>query len=183
MSTLPHFKIYNKIITYPKCGTKYMDKIYGNPNEHNHIDFYELFNEDIKFIIVRDPKSHLISAINETIKYEENLKKNLESLLVGNNIHWNPNHYRLLELYIKLNPDKTIVKLEDLNNFLEFEMKIKLAPFTVDFKTVKIYDLEKIKEEEPYLTDLILRNLEFESYSYNNILNDNYVYRPQKKII
>ena len=45
------------------------------------------------------------------------------------------------------------------------------------------WHLEKIKEEEPYLTDLILRNLEFESYSYNNILNDNYVYRPQKKII
>ena len=117
MYTLPHFKLYNGILTYPKCGTKYMDKIYGNTTEDNHINFYELFNSDINYIIMRDPKSHFVSAVNETLKYNDNLKNILESLLVGNNVHWNPNHYRLLELYILLNPNKIIIKLENLMNF------------------------------------------------------------------
>ena len=183
MHTMPHFKLYGKVLTYPKCGTKYMDKIYDNINEDNHINFYELFKSETEYVILRDPLSHFVSAVNETIKYEDNLKDNLESLMVNNNAHYNMNHYRLLKLYLKLNSGKTIILLENLTNFLEFEMKIKPVPFTVDYKTVKIYDIAKIKEEEPYLTDLLLKNLHFEINAYYNILEDNNVYKPKKSLI
>jgi hypothetical protein len=183
MNTLPHFKLYDKILTYPKCGTKFLDNIYNKTNENIHINFYNLFKSEIDYIILRDPLSHLISAINETLKYEDNLKNNLESLLFGNNIHYNINHYRLLELYTKLKPNKTIILLENLSNFLQLEKKIKKIPSTVNYKTVKIYDIEKIKEEEPYLINLLLKNLYFEISSYKNILNDNNVYKPKKTLI
>ena len=62
-------------------------------------------------------------------------------------------------------------------------MKIKPAPFTVEYKTVKIYDITKIKEEEPYLADLFLKNLNFEINSYYNMLKDNNVYKPKKTLI
>jgi hypothetical protein len=183
MNTLPHFKLYDKILTYPKCGTKYMDKMFNKDTNDNHIDFYELFKSETDYVILRDPLSYFVSAANETLKYEDNFKGNLESLLFGNNVHYNINHYRLLELYLKLNPNKTIILLENLMNFLEHEMKIKPTPFTVDYKTVKIYNIVKIKEEEPYLTNLLLKNLDFEIYSYYNILNDNNVYKPKKSLI
>ena len=183
MNTLPHFKLYDKILTYPKCGTKYMDKIYNSTMEHNHINFYELFNSETDYVVLKDPLSHFISAVNETLKYEDNLKNNLESLLFGNNVHYNINHYRLLELYLNLNPNKTVILLENLTNFLQFEMKIKVLPFTVDYKTVKVYNVEKLKEEEPYLTNLLLNNLNFEIYSYDNILKNNNLYKPKKSLI
>ena len=183
MNTLTHFKLHDKILTYPKCGTKYMDKMYNKMTEDNHIDFYELFKSETDYIVLRDPLSHFVSAVNETLKYEDTLKSNLESFLFGNNVHYNVNHYRLIELYLKLNPNKTIILLENLMNFLEFEMKIKPAPFTVEYKTVKIYDITKIKEEEPYLADLFLKNLDFEINSYYNMLKDNNVYKPKKTLI
>jgi hypothetical protein len=183
MSTLPHFKIYDKVLTYPKCGTKYMDKIYNNTTDDNHIDFYELFKSETDYVVLRDPLSHLVSAVNETLKYEDSLKKNLESLIFGNNIHYNINHYRLLELYLRLNPNKTIILLENLSNFLEFEMKVKMAPLGIDYKTVKVYDIKKLKKEEPYLINLLLDNLVFETYSYDNIIRNNNIYKPKKTLI
>jgi hypothetical protein len=183
MHTMPHFKLYGKIVTYPKCGTKYMDKIYGNINEDNHIYFYELFKSEVDYVVMRDPLSHLVSAVNETLKYEDSLKKNLESLIFGNNVHYNINHYRLFELYLSLNTNKTIILLENLSNFLEFEMKVKMAPLGIDYKTIKLHDIEKLKEEEPYLTNLLLDNLVFEIYSYDNIIRNNNLYKPKKSLI
>ena len=180
---LSSFKLYDKILTYPKCGTKYMDNIYGNNTDDNHINFYELFISQTEYIVLRDPESHFISAVNETLKYEESLKTNLESILIGTNVHWNPNHYRLIELYTLLHPNKTIIKLENLMNFLEHELKIKPPQFTNDYKTIKLYNMDKLKEDEPYLTNLILEILQFEKQSYYHILSDNKVYKPKKNII
>jgi len=180
---LSKFKLYDKILTYPKCATKYMDNIYGNGTDDNHINSYELFISEINYIVIRDPESHFISAVNETLKYEESLKRNLESILIGNNVHWNSNHYRLIELYTLLHPNKTIVKLENLMNFLEHELKIKLVPFTIEHKTKKLYDMNKLKKEEPYLIGLFKEILHFEKESYRHILLNNKVYEPKKSLI
>jgi hypothetical protein len=180
---LSNFKLYDKILTYPKCGTKYMNNIYGTHTDDNHINFNELFISEINYIIIRDPESHFISAVNETLKYEESLKRNLESILIGANVHWNSNHYRLIEIYTLLHPNKTIVKLENLMSFLEHELKIKPPPFTTEHKTNKLYNMNKLKEEEPYLIGLFKQFLNFEKESYYRILLNNKVYEPKKSLI
>jgi hypothetical protein len=180
---LTTFKLFDNILTYPKCGTKYLNNTFGKNFNDDIINFYELFNYEIKYIIIRDPVSYFISAVNESLRYEEPLKKILESFITGINSDWSPNNYKLIELYVLLNPNKTIVLLENLTDFLKHEIKIEPVVFSDHHKTQKLYDMETLQNEEPYLISLILKILELEKISYQYILTENKVYKRKESLI
>ena len=81
-------KLYNdNIISFPKTGTKFLSKKLTSTDDLTYEDLFtnEKYKDKFFYIIIRNPKDNLISAINVSLGYEYNptLKQTMEDILLN----------------------------------------------------------------------------------------------------
>jgi hypothetical protein len=194
--------IYNdNILTHSKCGTKYLDELFNisweKSGENNVKSPSELLNVNlnIKYVIIRNPKEHFLSAIDTLFSNEFYLKSihNINDNHVYNSMnilyndldqHWCPNYCKYV--YILCNNKKiTLVHLNDLSDFVEMELKMSKIEHTKSHGGRKktFEELEnKCKEANPKLWELIEKTLEDELYFYDKLINENTTFKSKKII-
>jgi hypothetical protein len=132
--------VFNKqILTPPKCGSRFLDEIYGVDREY--IDLFDVIESpstlEVKWIILRTPMDLLISALHTEFiggwnKEGNSLKekKLLNDIIkINSNSHWHRQLFKYLYLFgVSLSTPPTIVMLDDLNDFLTKEMGIEELP-------------------------------------------------------
>jgi hypothetical protein len=194
--------IYNdNILAHSKCGTKYLDELFNIPweksGENNVKSPSELLNDNlnIKYVIIRNPKEHFLSAIDTLVNNEFYLKSihNINDNHVYNSMnilyndldqHWCPNYCKYV--YMLCNNRKiTLVNLNDLSDFVKMELKMPKIEYTNSHGGRKetFEELEnKCKEANPKLWGLIERILKDELYFYNKLINENTIFKSKKII-
>ena len=119
-------KIYNNTIMAPvKCGTRYLDKIWEAQKLYHT---KTLTFPKVKYIIIRDPLSHLISALHTEIvefinkygKSDDYYYKLKNFISPDGTNHWCVSFYEYLYYYRnKHGNDIQVVKLENLTQLLK----------------------------------------------------------------
>jgi hypothetical protein len=192
--------IYNdNILAHSKCGTKYLDELFNIPweksGENNVKSPSELLNDNIniKYVIIRNPKEHFLSAIDTLVNNEFYLKSihNINDNHVYNSMnilyndldqHWCPNYYKYI--YMLCNNRKiTLVHLNDLSDFVEMELKIPKIEYTNVHggRKESFEELEnKCKNANPKLWELIEKTLKDELYFYNKLIEENKLFVSKK---
>ena len=79
-------QIYNSsILVHYKCGTRFLDKQFNITEESNKnrfsLDELSQNQNSIKYIVIRDPLDHLISAIYTELSETDSLNLHMESIL------------------------------------------------------------------------------------------------------
>lgn len=191
-------KIYNKNILSPvKCGTRYLDKIWeSNRIEYTHNDYLKF--PKVKYIIIRPPIEHLITALHtETVGYINEFGKVLDFYHQLNDFispngatHWSFEFYEYLYYYRnKFGFDIEVVQLCDLTDLLS-----KLGydlPYNSDEYNFKEYKQWWTKEElfdilkEKYPTEikLLLGKVEKQNLYYHKLLNNEIDIKVTGKLI
>ena len=132
--------VFNKqILTPPKCGSRFLDEIYGVDREY--VDLFDIIKvpltSNVKWIVLRTPMDLLISALHTEFiggwNREGNSlkeKKLLNDIIkINSNSHWHRQLFKYLYLFgVSLPTPPTIVMLDDLNDFLTKEMGIEELP-------------------------------------------------------
>ena len=194
--------IYNhNILAHSKCGTKYLDELFGiswqNSGQKNVKSPSELLNVDlnIKYVIIRNPKEHFLSAFDSIInnelyiksihKIQDDLLSNTMNILYNDlDHHWCPNYYKYI--YMLCNNRKiTLVHLDDLSDFVEMELKIPKIEYTNIHGSRKesFEELEnKCRNTNPKLWELIEKTLKDELYFYNKLIKENKIFNPKSII-
>ena len=180
-------KIYNNTILAPvKCGSRYLDKVW----ENNRIEFnhgqYSRFPK-VKYIVLRDPLSHLVTALHtETLYFINEFEKrddfyhqlNEFTTSIGS-VHWCFSFYEYLYYYRnKYGKDIQIVKLENLTELLKkFGHDIEYAPKEYNFKKYKKWWpkeelFEILKNKYPNEINFLLNQVEIQNVYYNKLINN-----------
>jgi hypothetical protein len=132
--------VFNKqILTPPKCGSRFLDKVYDVNREYiNLFDIIENpLTSEVKWLVLRTPMDLLISALHTEFLGGWNRKGNsLKEKELLNNImniyshsHWHCELFKNLYLFgVSLSTPPTIVMLHHLNDFLTKEMSIEELP-------------------------------------------------------
>jgi hypothetical protein len=197
------YNVYNEnIISHSKCGTRYLNDQFNNHNNPLQIEAIKLiegldFNK-IKWVIIRDPFDHFLSAVDtlsnnfkymsklHNVKPEDDLfLEVLRTLLMGDDDHWSPSFFKHIYILSK-KVNLTLVHLKDLSNFMENE--IKLSPVLYSKKhssrngdngnEIKM----KIDEHYPKMSNIISKLLKDELYFYNKLIIENKIFKPIKLI-
>ena len=194
--------IYNdNILAHSKCGTKYLDELFGipwqNSGKKNIKSPSELLNVDlnVKYVIIRNPKEHFLSAVSSMVenelyvksiyKIQDDILTNTMNILYNDlDRHWCPNYYKYI--YMLCNNRKiTLVHLDDLSDFVEMELKIPKIEYTNIHGSRKesFEELEnKCRESNPKLWGLIEKTLEDELYFYDKLIKENKIFNPKSII-
>jgi len=196
-----HVIYNNNILAHSKCGTKYLDELFNIPweksGEHNIKSPSELLDVDfnIKYIIIRNPKEHFLSALDTLINneiyvksihkvHDDYISNSMNILYNDLDHHWCPNYYKYI--YMLCNNKKiTLVHLNDLSNFVEIELKISKIEYTNIHggRKESFEELEnKCKKANLKLWNVIDKTLEDEMYFYNKLLNENEIFKSKKII-
>ena len=144
----------------------------------------EKYKDKSFYIIIRNPKDNLISAINVSLGYEYNptLKQTMEDILLNKDVHFNTNRFQMLNLYCKFNPNVTFVELIHLNNFLEHIIGVRT--FTKNNHRTYITVTEKdIINQEPYLWGLLNIIMKPEIHLYHVLRSGKNIYIPRRTLI
>lgn len=194
--------IYNdNILAHSKCGTKYLDELFRIPweksGQKNIKSPSELLNVDlnIKYVIIRNPKEHFLSAVDTLTNNEFYLKSiyNINDNHVYNSMdilyndldqHWCPNYCKYIYM-LCINRKITLVHLNDLSDFVEMELKMSKIEYTKSHGGRKktFEELEnKCKEANPKLWELIEKTLKDEMYFFNKLLNENVIFKSKKMV-
>lgn len=184
-------KLYNNnIISFPKTGTKFLSKKLTSTDDLTYEDLFtnEKYKDKSFYIIIRNPKDNLISAINVSLGYEYNptLKQTMEDILLNKDVHFNTNRFQMLSLYNKFNKNITFVELNNLSNFLENIVGLPSSDLTIDqsyHRTHIVMNENDIINGEPYLWKLFTTILEQETHLYNELINGKNVYQPKGNLI
>jgi len=200
-----HFNIYdNKLLTSKKCGTRYLDSIYGVPNLiYDLIPFSKLNLNDIKWVVIRPPMDLLITAVHTELllNWIDNIDKNTEKDIIHNLIStdWMCAHYQFnlyKEMFLKSidYPDIKFVKLEDLTEFCESELNLykPYKPTDFDFSGVKqgvkrSFNINKnttmdyLKLAYPYYYSTLMKNIPIDEFFYNLIINSKKLWKVENK--
>jgi hypothetical protein len=194
--------IYNdNILAHSKCGTKYLDELFGipwqNSGKKNIKSPSELLNVDlnVKYVIIRNPKEHFLSAVSSMVgnelyvksiyKIQDDMVSNTMNILYNDlDQHWCPNYYKYI--YMLCNNRKiTLVHLNDLSDFVEIELKISKIEYTnIHGGRKKTFEeLEnECKEANPKLWELIEKTLKDELYFYDKLIKENKIFNPKSII-
>jgi hypothetical protein len=194
--------IYNdNILSHSKCGTKYLDELFGIPWQNSGKKKIkspsELLNVDlnVKYVIIRNPKEHFLSALSSMVdndlyiksihKIQDDVVFNTMNILYNDlDQHWCPNYYKYI--YMLCNNRKiTLVHLNDLSDFVEMELKIPKIEYTNVHRGRKesFEELEnKCKTANPKLWELIEKTLKDELYFYDKLINENTTFKSKKII-
>ena len=196
------YNVYNEnIISHSKCGTKYLDELFNvhleKGRKKNIKSPSELLNVNlnIKYVIIRNPKEHFLSAIDTLTNNEFYLKSiyNINDNYVYNSMdilyndldqHWCPNYCKYVYM-LSNNRKITLVHLNDLSDFVEMELKMSKIEYTNSHGGRKktFEELEnKCKEANPKLWELIEKTLKDEMYFFNKLLNENVIFKSKKMI-
>jgi hypothetical protein len=159
-----HFNFYdNKLLASAKCGSRYLDSIYGIPDGikqtfpsttilskviHHLSPFSKLNLNGIKWVVIRPPMDLLITAVHTELilHWTKNREKNSEKDIIHNLTFsdWMCAHYQFnlyKEMFLKSidYPDIKFVKLEDLSMFCESELNLHkpYKPSNFDFNGLK----------------------------------------------
>ena len=180
-------KLYNdNIVSFPKTGTKFLGERLTLTDELTYEDLFtnEKYKDKPLYIIIRNPKDNLISAINVSLRYVPNptLKETMENTLLNLNPHFNTNRFEMLSLYNKFNPNITFVELKNLNDFLENVIKIPLST-NMNHKTDILVTEKDIINQEPYLWGLLKLIIGPESHIYDVLIDGKNNYIPKQRLI
>jgi len=196
------YNIYNEnIISHSKCGTKYLDELFNvhleKGRKKNIKSPSELLNVNlnIKYVIIRNPKEHFLSAIDTLTNNEFYLESiytindnhvynSMDILYNDLDQHWCPNYCKYVYM-LSNNRKITLVHLNDLSDFVEMELKMSKIEYTKSHGGRKktFEELEnKCKEANPKLWELIEKTLKDEMYFFNKLLNENVIFKSKKMI-
>lgn len=177
MKTIRHY--YNGTILTPhKCGTKYLNKVFKKSRQENVVPFNDIFTMDFKWLIVRDPFEHLLSALTTVYNSKESvrdLSETLNRFINALDVHWNNTFYKDM-LSHSLNHSFTLVELSNLTSFVNNELKLVAPPMLNRYGTQIIYMtkdvlIDKIKLEYPYEWDVLMKLVELENSSYKMLFD------------
>jgi hypothetical protein len=181
-------KIYNNTIMTPvKCGSRYLDKIWENQRvKFNHFEYLEF--PKVKYIIVRDPLSHLITALHtETIDFinkpgeSNNFYHKLKDFISPHGAtHWCVRFYEYFYYYKKkYGEDVQVVKLENLTELLKnLGYSVEYNSDDYHFNKHKIWwpkdELyEMLKDTHPNEINWLIDKVTIQNVYYNKLLNNN----------
>lgn len=180
-------KIYNDTILTPvKCGTRYLDKIWEDKRVYSGHEKYLKFPK-VKYIIVREPMSHLISALHtETLEWinrytdKDDFYHQLgEFISEQGATHWCFPFYEYLYYYRnKHGKDIEVVKLENLTELLK-----KLGhniEYTAEEYSFKNYEkwwtkeelFQILKDRYPKEINLLIKKVKVQTEYYNKLINN-----------
>jgi hypothetical protein len=187
MSFSEFFKIYNNnILTQSKCGTRFLNNVFGKCNEI--ISLNSLLEDEYKnrfnVVIVRDPYEHLLSAISTTYGTYGTIDTQLNVLSKGTDPHWNPNLFKYLYIY-GLKNKITILHLKDITNYIENVLNLGEHINETPFQTVKITNktfLDNLNKNHEYIWFHLNDLLKTEYLFYHKLIEENQVYRPKLKL-
>jgi len=200
--TFSNIKIYNDIFIPNKCGTRYFEE-YTNfnfiNNENELVTISNIWDYDIKWILIRNPIEYIKSALKTDFielwntEYKLNIKINEELLLKNyidetNNLlndysigtHYSNKLYKTLYSYSLNYPN---VKFVDLNNLSDLCLHLYENKNNYEYDSAK-YDMkgknyidtetlsEYINEFYPSLWESIQSNLKKEEFFYNKIISN-----------
>jgi hypothetical protein len=181
-------KIYNNTVMVPvKCGSRYLDKIWESERiKFNHFEYLEF--PKVKYIVVRDPMSHLITAlhteilvfINETGE-SNNFNHKLKDFVSPHGVtHWCVRFYEYFYYYKKkYGEDIQVVKLDNLTELLQnLGYNIEYTPYDYQFKKYKIWWskeelFEILKNTYPNEINWLIDKVKIQNVYYNKLLNNN----------
>ena len=189
------FRLFdNKILTTPKCGTRYLSKIwtsvYFNYNKFNKGDWNEFFNKNLvntEYLIIREPIEHFKTALHtefiyHTSLYDYNidLKTYLDRLiLLGENFHWSYNMYEVMYwIYIKNDKKIKIIHLSFLTDFIKKQgYNIEYTPSDYNFNDSENWINKddffiKLLKDFPIQLEILLKQINEQNIFYNKIINN-----------
>jgi hypothetical protein len=141
------YNIYNEnIISHSKCGTKYLDELFNvhleKGRKKNIKSPSELLNVNlnIKYVIIRNPKEHFLSAIDTLTNNEFYLESiyNINDNHVYNSMdilyndldqHWCPNYCK----YVYMLSNNTFIVSTGFTNIFLLLIGL-LFSFVIDYK-------------------------------------------------
>ena len=180
-------KIYNNIIMAPvKCGSRYLDKVWESERTE-YIHYQYLKFPKVKYIVIREPMSHLITAlhtetvgfINEFGRRDDFYHQLNDFISVDGATHWCVPFYEYLYYYRnKYGEDIEVVKLENLTGLLKnLGHNIQYVPEEYHFKKYEKWwskeDLFKmLKEMYPKEINWLIDKVETQKIYYEKLLNN-----------
>jgi hypothetical protein len=152
--------------------------------------------EKIKWVIIREPFDHFLSAVDtlsndfeymskiHDVKPEDDLfYEVLKTLVMGNDDHWSPNFFKHVYILSK-KVNLRFVHLNDLSDFIENEIKL---PSVVKSKKHSSRNRDngneikmKIDKDYPKMGNIIRNLIKDELYFYNKIIEENTVFNYNK---
>jgi len=194
------YLVYNEnIISHRKCGFRYLNEQFNydsNPPEYQMTDFLENGKyEKIKWVIIREPFDHFLSAVDTLFNDFEYMNKIhdvkskddlfyevLKTFVMGNDDHWSPNFFKHVYILSK-KVNLTMVHLNDLTNFIQSEIKL-LPVLKTNKHTSRKNEGEEIKLKidsyYPKMGNIIRNLIHDEMYFYNKLIEENNVFNPNK---
>lgn len=180
-------KIYNNIIMAPvKCGSRYLDKVWESERTE-YIHYQYLKFPKVKYIVIREPMSHLMTAlhtetvgfINEFGRRDDFYHQLNDFISVDGATHWCVPFYEYLYYYRnKYGEDIEVVKLENLTELLKnLGHNIQYVPEEYHFKKYEKWwskeDLFKmLKEMYPKEINWLIDKVETQKIYYEKLLNN-----------
>jgi hypothetical protein len=180
-------KIYdNKILSPVKCGTRHLDKIWLNKRvEYTHNDYLRF--PKVKYIIVRSPLEHLITALHtETVGYINEFGKVIDFYHQLNDFispigatHWSTQFYKYLYYYRnRYGSDVEVVELSNLTTLLQnlgYDLEYNSEEYNFKkyehwWEKNELFDI--LKETYPQEIKWLLEKVEEQNVYYNKLLNN-----------
>ena len=174
----------NKILTTPKCGTRYLRQRWGGePFEYNQTTDFS----NIKYMIVREPFEHLKTALHTEFLnhsniygYPINLNVYLDKLILNKKaVHWSYHMYEIMYwMYVKSNKKIKIMHLSSLTDIMKEEGHvIEYNPSDYNFNgnenwISKEDHFNKLLEEFPTHMEILLKQSDKQSILYNMMINN-----------
>lgn len=185
MRTIRHYN-NGTILTPHKCGTKYLNKVFNVSGQRNVIRLKDLHQFNFKWLIVRDPYEHLLSALTTVYNSRHDtltLDELLDRLMNGLDPHWIPDFYKVILSYSS-DHSLTLVKLSDLSSFVENELKLVAPPMLNRYGTQIIYLskeklIDKIKTEYPSEWNTLMGLVDAERIYYDLLFGKCGVYNSE----
>ena len=174
----------NKILTTPKCGTRYLRLRWsGELFDYNqNTDF-----SNVKYMIVREPIEHLKTALHtefynhvDIYGYPIDLKIYLDKLILKKEIvHWSCDMYQIIYwMYIKSNKQIKVTHLSSLTDIMKEEGHIvEYTPSDYTFNDNKNWInkddfFNKLLKDYPIQMQVLLKQSNEQTIIYNKIINN-----------
>lgn len=182
------FSFDNKIIAPLKCGTRYLRSLDLSPFPIyiNEKDWTKAYENEWELIVLRDPLSHLKSALKTEILNMLNghdlwfgltIEKILDRFIEENGCdHWSGNLYKkIYELWTHQNMMPKIIHLDDLSYFMSIrDINIPFIKEKYDFSNFEITKTKEeifnmVKEEYPSHFNKLIDLMQKDSKYYENL--------------
>ena len=180
-------KIYNDTILAPvKCGSRYLDKIWQDKRISFGHQRYLTFPK-VDYIVIREPMSHLISALHtETLEWinvytdKNDFYHQLKDFISDDGAtHWCFPFYEYLYYYRnKYGNDIEVVKLENLTKLLKkLGHDIQYTSEEYHFKKYKKWWpkeelFQMLKDMYPNEINLLIDKIKIQTKYYNKLINN-----------